>query len=448
MRGVVASTAAAVALVLAGAAAAEEAGDGTVLTLARAVELAVSGNAELEAAHARADAATADVAAARVEGRPRLDAMASFQRTDEPVLVFGHKLSQGRFQAEDFALGSLNDPAAVSDWTTRVEATVPIWTGGRVAAAVAAATGQRDAVAAGAEATRQRVVHDAIVGYVTAVLARSERDAAKEARETAEAHVALIRDLFASGLVVESDLRQAEVRASELRERGILAEAGIEIADAALAATLGLPTATFTLPADLAEDPAGAEPQPAADLVAAALEKRPDLAALRAQAAAAEASARLARAGRRPSLGVSAAWSAHDADFFGRDGSGWAAGAALRVPLFDGGRTAPATTAAEARLREVEAHRAAVEAAVAVEVRTARARLLAAGERRVQADLAGDLARRALEIVTDRYKEGLATFPELLEAETARTDARRRAVAARSDLLAARAALDLATGTL
>jgi outer membrane protein TolC len=53
-----------------------------------------------------------------------------------------------------------------------------------------------------------------------------------------------------------------------------------------------------------------------------------------------------------------------------------------------------------------------------------------------------------LEIVEDRYREGLTTLTELLDAETALTRARLRRLAARRDLFLARASLDLATGRL
>jgi outer membrane protein TolC len=85
---------------------------------------------------------------------------------------------------------------------------------------------------------------------------------------------------------------------------------------------------------------------------------------------------------------------------------------------------------------------------VALEVRQAFSELRAAGQRLEQSAQSVGLARRSLTIVEDRYKEGLTTLPELLDAETALTTARLREVAARRDVLLARASLDLATGEL
>jgi outer membrane protein len=58
------------------------------------------------------------------------------------------------------------------------------------------------------------------------------------------------------------------------------------------------------------------------------------------------------------------------------------------------------------------------------------------------------LAGESLRIVQDRYREGLTTLVELLDAETALTRARTREVASRRDLLLSQAGLKLAVGRL
>ncbi|MCP4550224.1 MAG: TolC family protein [bacterium] len=74
--------------------------------------------------------------------------------------------------------------------------------------------------------------------------------------------------------------------------------------------------------------------------------------------------------------------------------------------------------------------------------------LRAAAQRLEQARRSVELAARSHDIIQDRYREGLTILPELLDGETALTRARLREVAARRDVLVARATLDLATGNL
>ena len=56
------------------------------------------------------------------------------------------------------------------------------------------------------------------------------------------------------------------------------------------------------------------------------------------------------------------------------------------------------------------------------------------------------LARENLRIVENRYREGLSTSLELLDAQTGLTMAQTRVVSARRDLMLGSAALDLAVG--
>ena len=92
------------------------------LTLREAVAAALDGNRGLAAAGARADAAALGARASEGFLFPSVQATAGAMRTNDPVGVFGTKLRQRRFAAEDFDIAALNDPDAVSDWTAGVGA--------------------------------------------------------------------------------------------------------------------------------------------------------------------------------------------------------------------------------------------------------------------------------------------------------------------------------------
>lgn len=427
---------------VAGAADAQE-----VLTLERAIEIAEAQNLELRAADARLGAADAGVDEARSYRLPRVDLEAGYQRSDNPVLVFGNLLRQESFGAENFALDRLNRPDPLDNWNATVKVEHPLWTGGRLARGEEAARLRRDAVSSERERARQEVVRRTIASYTGAVVADRRLGVAREALATAGAHVSLIRDLYEGGLVVESDLLLARVRESEVREEVIRAESGVEVARAALNLVLGRDLATpIVLPETLAL--ALADDADLDALIERARARRPDLEAARRQLASAEAGVALAQAGRRPTVGVQAAWETNARDFFGNDGDNATVGVGLRLPLFDGFATRARVRRAGEQAREAEAGVELLSESVSLEVRQAHSELRAAGQRLEQSIGSVELARRSLAIVEDRYKEGLTTLPELLDAETALTTARLREVAARRDVLLARASLDLATGEL
>ena len=420
----------------------------TLIATFHAAARPAAGNRELKAADARLEAAAAVAEEARAERRPQLGLAALAQVTDNPVLVFSNLLGQASFQQRNFALDELNEPDPLSNWKTRLAVTQPLWTAGRVKHAVGAAELAHEAADAERDAWRQRVVHRVIEAYTAAVLAGRELEVTRQSLTTAAAHVKLVADLRRGGLVVESDVLQAEVRESEVRELVIRAESGVEVARAALNLALGRDLATpFALPDDLEAPAREAAPDPG-ELIARALDRRPDLAAARQLTGAAGRRVDLERAGRRPVVGLEGSWEANAEDFFGADGDNWALTVGLKVDLFDGHRRRSRVRRADAERREAEERSALLAEAIGLEVRRAASELRAAAERREQAGRGVALAERSLEIVEDRYKEGLTVLTELLDAETALTRARLRRLAADRDVLLARATIDLATGSL
>ena len=417
-----------------------------LLTLEQAIALAEGHNRLLAAADARIDAADAGIDEARSLRLPRIDLYGGLHRTDNPAAVFSNLLGQESFAAENFELESLNRPDPLNNWQAGVSLQQPLWTGGRLSGSLTAATRQREAAASGRDRVRQQVILQVTERYASAVLAALELAVASEAVATAAAHVALISDLWRGGLVVESDLLQARVRESEVREMLIRAEGGVEITRAALNLALGRGLDTpFTLPETLE---LGDGDDQLSRRFEQAEAQRPDLRAARQHLAAAEARIRIEQAGRRPQIDLQAAYEANAEDFFGRDGDNWGLGVGIRLPLFDGNGTRARVKNARAQAREAREQAEQLRQEVALEVRRAALELGAARQRLQQSVKAAELARRSLTIVADRYKEGLTTLPELLDSEAALTEARRREVAARRDLLLAGANLDLAAGAL
>ena len=283
--------------------------------------------------------------------------------------------------------------------------------------------------------------------YTAAVLAKLQKNVAEEARDTARANVELIRDLFETGLVVESDLLLARVRAAEVEEMLVEATSNIGISRAALNLAMGRDVQTpMTLPDDLAlvDTPAG----DLDDLVRRARASRPDLEAMRLMQAAAESGVGVARAGKRPQVGLGASWETNAEELFGNDGDNWSLAVGVEWSLFDGGKRRARIDRARQEVREIGEQTALLEAAIALEVRRALAALETGRQRFELSRQSVELAKRSLQIVEDRYKEGLVTLPELLGAEAALTEARLREVAARRGVLLARTGLDLATGDL
>jgi len=240
---------------------------------------------------------------------------------------------------------------------------------------------------------------------------------------------------------------QARVRETEVLELVAASESAVELARAEVNLALGRDLGTAFVAGESLD-----APPPADDgldqLIAAALETRPDLRAGRERLRSSEQSVRSAMADQRPTLGVTGVAQAHSDEPFGSYGSDWAVSVDARFTVFDGNRASARVRQAAERLRRAQSEHELLRQTIDLEVRRGFHDRLTARKRLVQTEAAIGMAQESLRIVRDRYREGLTTLVELLDAESRLTGARTRDVAARRELLLAQARLDLAIGIL
>src|SRR5687767_11512515 len=128
-------------------AAGEPAAGQTVLTVGDAIGRARTQNPDAGATAAAERAAAARVTQARAAYRPRVDAIESWQRGNQPVFVFGSLLAQRRFTAAGFALPALNQPDALDNFRAAVTVEQSLFDGASRARVTAAGIGLEIAAA-------------------------------------------------------------------------------------------------------------------------------------------------------------------------------------------------------------------------------------------------------------------------------------------------------------
>ena len=237
---------------------------------------------------------------------------------------------------------------------------------------------------------------------------RSRREAVRIAKRRLDAGVTSALDYRQA----ESLLTQAETQAAALR----LARAQ---SDNFLAVLVGGPVAG-PLPAPLPLAQQTATPALAAGLPSDLLVARPDVLAAEERLRAARANIGAVRAAFLPTISLTgAAGFASTAlgSLFGGDGLTWSFGPAIRLPIFNGGRNKANLTVAQARENiavatyEVTVQAAFREVADALAGRQYYAQQVAAGSRGVTA------ARQIARLARLRYREGVASYLEVLDAE-------------------------------
>ena len=261
------------------------------------------------------------------------------------------------------------------------------------------------------------------------------------------------RRRFEAGTVPRFNVLRAEVELANAQPKLIRAKNDHRIAKNNLANLLG-----FNLPRNVWEDiplqlsgRLDAEPYetqlPAA--IARALEKRPELGALRkAESLRLEDVAR-ARAGYWPSAQVFAGYGSRNSQFnseLSRDVSGWNAGVQVSWDLFDGFLTKGKVQQTEALHEKAKFDVEDTMRRIELEVRTAHSQFIEAKEVLESQKKVVEQADEALRLANARAEAGTGTQLDVLSAQTALTEARSTQVQALRDYAVARVRLERAAG--
>lgn len=258
----------------------------------------------------------------------------------------------------------------------------------------------------------------------------------------ADHEIALLRDMHAAfaratimagerhraGLASGLDVAQAESQQESAHSQLLQVQAQRDVLEHAIAALVGAHASTFSV-----EPFSGTDALPAipVGLPSELLQRRPDIAAAQRRIAAANASVGIARTAYFPSLRLSAMGGYQGSELgniIAAPNLFWAIGPGLLANLFDGGRRQAEVARAEAVLEESgQTYRATVLAAFQqVEDQLALLRQYGEAERAEQRTVAA--SRRALEIASNRYRDGAASYLDVVTAQTTHLQARRNAL--------------------
>jgi outer membrane protein TolC len=248
--------------------------------------------------------------------------------------------------------------------------------------------------------------------------ADAARVAAAQAQvATADAFVTLADDQRSAGLVAGIDVLRQQVELQAARARLIAAENALSKRRLSLARAIGLPagqpfvltdTTTFT-PAPLLS------PE---DATLEALAHRPDLRSARARVEAAQAARRAEAAAALPSVHLEANVGLLGATTATVDRT-YGVAAIVHMPLFEGGRVRAHVRAANAELEARKAELADLSAGVRFEVEMALLDINATAAGVQVAQDAEALSRQALDQAQDRFRAGVASTIELVQAQDA-----------------------------
>ena len=434
-------------LALASPAHAQEKAASQPLTLEQAVHMALQQNPGFQTSTDEAEATRARLKQAQAAWFPRFDFHQDFTRGNNPVYVFGSKLTQRQFSTADFALNNLNTPIPLDNFQTRIDGQWRLFDSGEAEFHERSAKRLVTAADFETEQARQDLILEVVRAYYGVLVLKENAKAAEEAVETAESSAQRMETMYKAGLLVDSDLLSAKVFVSQMKDRQIRARNDLALAEMQLAREMGMPLDAPAEPAAALAEP-GMPAKTIDEWTHVALEQRPALRAAELQENAMGEERKAAKAEFGPKIGLFGSAERDAMTLAGPSGTNWTAGARLDFNIFAGGaqkaRVAEATANAEKAKHNVEWFRSGVQ----MEVRKAYLDGNAAAQRAASARDAAEQAKESLRIVQNRYEAGLTTVTELLRSQTAQLDATTGYLAALQDWQVAQAQLERAAGVL
>ncbi len=416
------------------------------LSLTEAVNQALQQNSDILRGKDDLEAAYGVVVQTRAIALPKLQLNGNY-RYDQAIETFP-------FPA------STNLPGAASrfrpsehQWSGNLRLLQSIYEGGRINSSLRAARLTRQQ----ALLQYQTVVADTVlnvrVAYDDVLLGAQQITVQEASLELLQKELQDTTRRFEAGTVPNFNVLRAQVEVANARPRLIRARNTYRNGKNALANLLG-----FHLPPAVLEDiplrltgKLEAEPYelalPAA--IAQALERRTELAVLRKSEQLGKENIINAQSGYKPSVQIFTGYGGRNSSFFtdlARDVSGWNAGLQVSWNIFDGFLT-------QGKVRESRAryHRSRVDLddaarRVELEVRTAYSNFIEAKEVLESQKKVQEQAEESSRLASSRYGAGTGTQLDVLNAQTALTEARTTQVQALHDYDVARARLDRAIG--
>jgi len=411
------------------------------LSLAEAVQRALTVSAQLRELEQRQIAAGADLEGARAERWPTADVAAGYTRRSD-INEFLIPQPPG-----EPPVGFLNLP---DNWGLSARASLPLYAGGRISGHIDAAVESERAAGLDLDASRRSVILETEDAYWRLLTARESERVIREGLGAFQAHLKDARNRERFGLAARSEVLAVEVEHERAELRRLRAENAAEVAEANLLRLLQLPPDAVVEPTEKLETPPPVHEDLEA-LVQGALEARPEREGLLARVRAAEATVRVAQSTTRPHLGLTAGYlyANPNRNFVPPDEkwrSSWDAGVEVSLRVFDGGRTSASVARAQANVEALRQRLDDLERHIRLQVTSAHLEVRAAHVATRVADGAVAAGEESRRVSADRYREGVIPSSELLDAEIALLEAGLERTQALADARLAAAQLDRAVG--
>ena len=172
---------------------------------------------------------------------PKVNYTESWQRSNNPVFVFGALLTQRQFSESNFAIGSLNNPAALNNFQSVFSVDQPLYDAGQTKQAEINAKLGIKLAAQDKRKAEQQLIGRVASAYYGVLLATAMGAVADSAVRSAEADLQRAESVRDAGMATDADVLAIKVHLAAMREERLLLNcvAASSVAPASVLANAG-----------------------------------------------------------------------------------------------------------------------------------------------------------------------------------------------------------------
>ena len=392
------------------------------ITLKEAVELSIRNSKQLKISGARVEEASAALKEAQEKRLPDAKASGAYMWLSSANV---------NLKSSSSTNGS-GSPKVSQALYGIVNASLPIYTGGRIRYGIESSRFLAEAAKLDAETDRDAVVMNTVEAYVNLYKAKAAVDLVNENLGQARQRVKELTSLEKNGVLARNDLLKAELQASNTELSLLEVENNWQLANINMNLMLGLPDKTVLQP-DSSMINEVISLQPLETYVQSAEKNRKELESVGLKTQAAQSGVKATKGELYPSLALTGGYVAADIPKVLTITNAVNIGVGFSYNIGSLWKTKSKLQGAEARVKQLTATRELLSDQVRLEVNRAYLNWLNSQKKIEVYQKAVEQASENYRIIKNKYNNSLATTTELLDADVAQLQAGMNLLFSRAD---------------
>jgi outer membrane protein len=393
------------------------------VSLQEAIQLGIKNSKQLKNSQAKIEEATAAVREAVERKLPDAKVSASYLRLNSANVDLKTQNNNG---------GGGTTPNISQAVYGILNASLPIYAGGRIRYGIEASKYLAEATKLDAENDKEEVIQNTVEAYVNLYKSKQTINLIKENLNQAQHRVHDLTNLEKNGLLARNDLLKAELQQSNVELALLDAENNWQLANVSMDLLLGLPEKTELIPDSTLIDQTFTL-KTLDEYVQTAYTNRKDLASLDLRKKATETGVKAVKGDYYPSLALTGGYIAADIPKFITITNAVNIGAGVSYNLGSLWKTKAKVQQAEARTKQLEISESLMNDNIRLEVSKAYLNWTSNQKKIEVYAKAVEQANENYRITKNKYDNSLATTTELIDADVAQLQSRMSLIFVKAD---------------